>query len=79
MRVRLIGNLIGHVGGHINPTIGTVLDLPEGQARVHIALGNALPVVEDQEATVERAETRVTTPPERRGPGRPRKVPRNGG
>ena len=75
MKVRTIGPLIGCVGNVMNPPAGLVLDVSPLVRAALVAAGLAVDDQGEAGAAVEApdVEQATMTPPERRGPGRPRK------
>lgn len=68
MKVRMQVNMSGTRSGNEWPPAGAVLEVDDEEAAHLCAAGLAIPVVEDT------TETAVPAEPEKRGPGRPKKV-----
>ena len=71
MKVRILENGTGLLNGAPFPSVGDVVELPEGLAVSLVGDGRAELVAE---TAAERRETAATKAPEKRGPGRPRKA-----
>lgn len=73
VRVTMVGNLLrgSRMDGVEIPEDGAQVELSAREAAALIERGYAEPAGEPE--TADEATTRVVVPPERRGPGRPRK------
>lgn len=71
VKVRILEPNSGQLNGEKFPSVGDVVDLPEGLA---VSLLNDKRAEVLAEKAAETRETRAVEAPEKRGPGRPRKA-----